>query len=802
MDITKPAAYPTPKLPRWLFLSAVVMSGAALVAWWRRNSFRHEPVAIALPPVPEQTDLPPIVPATPRRPQLIPLIRTGARWLLFGLIATFLAWLLVNSTGPNLAMALVIVAAIISNRPRILAAASIGMMIESAYSFQSASKLAQLDVPTVRMLLAGVTLWMSMNLEWKVTRIPALPAPVEGMFPRMRFSQAHVGIVLLGVVALAELIRINAAPHFNGQHILDPIDTQVGLLVASITLIVAGVGNVRLPRRLPAIHWPTVLLVTGIVALALVVRFWELGERNRFFIDELFFADNVHMLRHSRMVSLLAPYDVVAAEPLLYPYWQSLTVGLFGRNFVGLRAASAIIGSITIGGVYLLGRSLFDRKTAILAALLLATFPPHIHFSRIGLSEIAMTLFGTLALAFLARGVISKRSFDFALGGAMLGMTHYFHEGGKYLYTPLAVIWLLAVWVLYRPRLSRRHLAIAGLTCLLAALPIYTTLLAAQKPLAARMAVNDAGLAGDYWRQLLQGGDLWRHVVEHVLPPFLIYIQQWDGTLFYGGHTPLVLVFLVPALLLGAFYVLRRWNAPGPLLLILWVLATALGNSLLVESNNAARFVVVFPGIMLLVAIGIRYTLLLLWPDEASPRLPPTLRRLNDRVRQVSPLIQPFTLLLVIMGISFSIQQVDYYFNQHLDAFNEQTRESWGRRDAEDAVLRSVNFPPGTQIHIIWQSREPNIQVTRGMLNFMADGLEVNAIESKYLSPAYLNTLDRRVDHAFYVAHDNTRAVSLLRDIFTLLPPEMSPYGLPPNQQFILYYAPADAQVNRSGAAP
>jgi hypothetical protein len=230
-------------------------------------------------------------------------------------------------------------------------------------------------------------------------------------------------------------------------------------------------------------------------------------------------------------------------------------------------------------------------------------------------------------------------------------------------------------------------------------------------------------------------------------------------------------------------------------LLILWVLATALGNSLLVESSNAARFVVVFPGIMLLAAVGIRYTLLLIWPDEPNLSVPPALRRLRDSFRQRFPSLQPMAVLLVAVGVSFSIQQVDYYFNQHLAVYNEQTRESWGYRDAEDAVLRSVNFPPGTQIHLVWQKDEPNLDVARGVLNFMADDVELDAVETRYFTPSYLAGLDRRVDHAFYVAHDNTRAVLLLRDAFTLLPPEMSPYDLAADEQYILYYAPADAQA-------
>jgi hypothetical protein len=793
MDITRLAACSTPKFLRGLFLSVFVMSSAAIVAWSRRTISRSGSAA-NWPSEPSELNYSsiqqPAAQPTRRSPWMM-----GAHWLLFGVIVILLAWLLVNVPRPRLAMSFVIVAAIVINRPRILAAAAIGLMIECALIFQSTPEIGELAVPTIQLLLAGFTFWMSMHLEWKDTRIPALPTLGARAPASVRLSQAHIGIFFLGLIALGELIRINAVPHVETVSLPVSIDMQVALLVTAIILIVIGLGHIRLPRCVPTIHWPTVLLVMGMIGLALAVRFWQLGERNRFFIDELFFADNIGLLRTWRNVSLLAPFDGVAAEPLLFPYWQSLTVAVFGRTLFGLRAASAIIGALTIGGMYVLGRILFDRKTALLAALLLATFPPHIHFSRIGLSEIAMTWFGTLALAFLARGVIHQRQFDFAVGGVMLGMTHYFHEGGKYLYTPLAAIWLLGVWALNWPRLSLKQLGLAGLACLLVALPIYTTLLATQKPLAARMVANEAGLSGEYWQQLFQSGNLWQHVFDHVLPPFLIYIQRWDLSLFYGGETPLVLGFLTPGLLLGAFYVLRRWNSPGPLLLILWVLATSLGNSLLVESAGAPRFVVVFPGLMLLAAVGIRYSLPLIWPDELNGSVPAALRRVYDRVRNFSPYIQPRNLALAALGIGFSILQVDYYFNEHLVIYNEQMRESWGYRDAQDAILRSLHFPPGTQIHIITRTDPPNLEFMRGVLRFMVDGLELNILRTEDFTPAYLAELNRQVDHAFYVGPYNAAAITLMREHFTLHPPQLSPYDLPPDDQFILYYAPGSTNV-------
>jgi|FLYN01.1.fsa_nt_gi 4-amino-4-deoxy-L-arabinose transferase-like glycosyltransferase len=777
MDGVQPTAG---RLLRWLPL--VVIGGVLLFIYRRAVS---QPV-VAPMPLPPQPTLS-AVPAPPAQPTALMRL---ARWPLFILAALALAWVMVSIPRPYSAIALVVVIAIALNKSRVLAVGAVGLMIDSALTYRSVVHFWELQAPVLLMLLGAVALWATMQLDWRAARIPALPLPALPVSLSARWSELHVGLFLLGVIGLAELIWVNTFPLSTSQRIADSVDTQHLLLVTSISLIVAGLGRASLPRRLPAINWGIVLPVLAITLLGLAVRFWQLHYTTRFFIDEWFFANNIRYLWSWRYIPLTAPFDGVAAEPFLFQYWQSITVELFGRNFVGLRGASAIIGTLTIPAVYLLGRTLFDRKTALLGALLLATFPPHLHFSRIGLSEIAMAFFGAASFAFLARGVIANRRFDYALGGALLGMTHYFHEGGKYLFTPVAALWLAGVWLICRPSISLRNALYAALACALVALPIYTSLLAGQKSLAARMVDNGAGLNGAYWQQLFDSGDFREHLIQHVAPPFLIYVQRPDNTLFYAGGTPLMLAFVAPAFMLGLFYALRRWYRPGPMLLLLWVVATSLGNTLLVDSSNAARFVVAFPALMLLAAAGIRYTLPLIWPEQQEGE-----QKLEERAPLYARLLTvPNVQFLVMLALAVGIAaaQVDYYFNQHIPAYNQQFRNNWRHRDAQDAVLRSLDFPPGTQIHIISRGEIPNLNDTRHVLDFMASGLELNTLSAQDRTlPDYIASLDRSVDHAFYVDPSSTQVIELLRRHFELLPAQASPYDISPDHQYILYYAPA-----------
>ena len=172
-------------------------------------------------------------------------------------------------------------------------------------------------------------------------------------------------------------------------------------------------------------------------------------------MDELNFVSGMtNFWKPNHPIGLLTPMDNISPFTWLFPYWQSIFVGIFGRNMAAIRAVSAVIGGLTVPALYLLAQTLFNRRVGLLAAFLLATFPPHIHYSRIALLSITDPLMGTLALAFLARGLKRGTRLDFALAGVFLGLTQYFFEGGRLLFPALALAWVIG-WRLFGRRMSR-----------------------------------------------------------------------------------------------------------------------------------------------------------------------------------------------------------------------------------------------------------------------------------------------------------------------------------------------------------
>jgi hypothetical protein len=599
----------------------------------------------------------------------------------------------------------------------------------------------------------------------------ALPLP--GAFATAQtpaaLSRAHIGLAGAGVALLAltaeasgRLLRIPLLVNLS-------TDAQFLLLILGGALLALGLGGARWPQRIPHPDRRALLLLALITGLGVFLRFWQLQDGLRLFIDELNFAAVVLGVLNKPNTPLLEPMSSIAAFPYIYAYWQAHTVELFGRNLIGLRAASAIVGALTIPALYLLGRTLLDRPTALIGALLLATFPPHLHFSRLGLNNIADPLFGTLALAFAARGLVHGRRLDYAAGGVFLGLTHYFYEGGRLLYTPLAALWLVGLVWLWRGRW--RDLIPLGAAALIVALPIYYTLLVIERPLAARMIENQTALPGVYWQDVVTDtSSLITHLELRVIHPLRLYLQAAEGSLFYAGQNAFLLPALVPLFFLGLGALLARLRRPGPLLLLLWLLAATLGNSLLVAADHAPRYVVVFPALILLVAWGLRATWGLLWPSGRLPRLSAA--------------------LLAALALTLALFQAHYYFTEHLPAYNQQYRRSWPHRDGQDAVFRSLHFPQGTAVHII-SAIPPDPNYTNGVLRFMRDDLRFESIRPSQVDRAYIARLEPGIDHAFFIEPGFDGLVKFLGVYFYLLPPQNSPYAdLPAYQQFPLYYAP------------
>ena len=570
---------------------------------------------------------------------------------------------------------------------------------------------------------------------------------------------------LLGAgIGLFFLTHINAAPGLFRTGVTAHV--QFALLCGSIILLGWGLTGWR-------IHWPRFerregMMVLTITVLALGIRIWALGDVVSIPLsDEYTFAQRAVNIQEDNRYPLLHPFDVGYAFPWLYPYLISGSLSIFGSTVANLRLPSAIFGALTIPALYLLGKHLFDRRIGLLAALLLATFPPHIHLSRIALNNIADPFFGVLALGFIARGLKSKRRADFALGGLALGMTHYFYEGGRLVFVLLTLLWLLTHTIPKR-RFEPHQLAAGAMGTLALALPLYLTLAAIGYSPTPRLDMVAPGpdRFAAIAKTTVPRNILSESYLERIGEVLLFFVHTPDNSPeFYGGQHPMILTPVVPVFLLGLSYALANGRNPSVRLLLLWFIGMVLGLGLIRIGAWTARYVPAFPLIALLMALAIYFVLASLAPE-----------------RWRTPLA--FALASVI-----GIGQVTYYFGPHMEFYNRQARP-W--RDYADAYLRATAYPPNSDIIFVTNDvvHMPYIVELKRLLKIDLPVTHYLFLEFSY---AIVKELPRDVNHIFFVDREDQATPSLIRFEFDLEGPYFSPYNVPEDKQFALYFAPASS---------
>ena len=169
---------------------------------------------------------------------------------------------------------------------------------------------------------------------------------------------------------------------------------------------------------------------------------------------------------------------------------QALSLKIFGpptdsgRDYPiwVLRIVSAIIGVLTVLGLYLLTQRLFNWQIAAISSYLMAIGFWHVLFSRIGFRAIMAPMLLVWGLYFLWRGLSSGRLWNFAISAVFWGLGFYTYIAFRAI--PLAlIITLLAYWHSLKKDYSHkkyehvrnrllRGLALFAVIAILVALPI------------------------------------------------------------------------------------------------------------------------------------------------------------------------------------------------------------------------------------------------------------------------------------------------------------------------------------------
>jgi hypothetical protein len=205
-------------------------------------------------------------------------------------------------------------------------------------------------------------------------------------------------------------------------------------------------GRFRSGLRL---SWPT-LAVLGLILVGFFFRFWHLNR-----MPSEMTSDHIE--------KLLDVHDLVTGQrPIFFVrntgrepwqfYWTLLFIRLFDleTKYFALKLGTAAIGLLTLPGLYLLGRELFNRRVGVWALLFGAVASWPVILSRIGLRFPLAPAATVWSLLYLLRGLRDGRRNDFLLLGLWLGVGLYGYTAFRIM--PLAVLLCWGVALAVRPR--------------------------------------------------------------------------------------------------------------------------------------------------------------------------------------------------------------------------------------------------------------------------------------------------------------------------------------------------------------
>jgi 4-amino-4-deoxy-L-arabinose transferase-like glycosyltransferase len=347
--------------------------------------------------------------------------------------------------------------------------------------------------------------------------------------------------------------------------------------------------------------WGGLLVVLALAATVRIVGLRDLPPG--LFCDEAGNGYNAYLLAttaHDENREFLPLYIWsfgVSYKNPVFIYAATVPIALFGLTEFSVRLTAAAFGVLAVFAIALLGRRMFGGAGGLIAALLLAVVPWHVHFSRIAFELIAYPAIFLAAFAALAAG-IRERPRLVLLAGPLFALSLYTYAPAK-LFVPL---FLVGAAVVYRRRLwaARRFVLAGALLAAVVATPVVvfdfahrdrssqyfsrtTTLSASQS-----VAENAARVWDQYARFfstsfLFQRGD---PIFRHAVPGF--------GELYWC---------FLPLLALGVLWCLWPRHPEGKL--VLWWLALyPIAPALMNEAPSASRGIIGVAAFCLLAAAG------------------------------------------------------------------------------------------------------------------------------------------------------------------------------------------------------
>lgn len=477
------------------------------------------------------------------------------------------------------------------------------------------------------------------------------------------------------------------------------------------TLLEQGGYESRSPTVIPSkiARWEVVALL-ALTLIALVVRVVLLeGIPQNFGGDE---GEMGLMARHVLQGEMRDPFVTGwLSHPMLWFFVQAAALRVFGDTVFGLRFLSVVIGTATIPALYSFVRLFYGRVVGFAAAMLLTFYHFHIHFSRLGVNNIADPLMALGAFAVFFSGCRTRSFFHFAVAGVLLGLAQHLYMGSRL--SPL----LLVVVLVHQVFLARReivrlrwHLAVLVVGFLVAFGPLLRFFLLHPSDFSARMAMVGIFQTSWFQQQLAEGKSPLLILADQARMAFGAFTYQPDRSAWYDPHIPMLDSVSSILFVLGLVITIMRWRRPDAILLLAWLVGVAVfGGMLLINSPESPRYVTAVPVLCVLIAVA--------------------LEQLGRIVQWAVPLKPRYGVVLggvVVLGLA--LWNLNFYFREYTP------RRTYGWLNTEVATelgkyLRDQ--PDAVQVYFFGP---PRIFIANGSIRFLAPNVPGSNVEQPIVS--------------------------------------------------------------------
>jgi 4-amino-4-deoxy-L-arabinose transferase-like glycosyltransferase len=295
------------------------------------------------------------------------------------------------------------------------------------------------------------------------------------------------------------------------------------------------------------------------------------------------------MLERGDLITPTLNYVKYFEKPPLLYWINAASIKIFGLNEFAVRLPSALCGLFTVLATYLIARRLYDRRTALLSAAILATSAGFVLQSRIILTDMMLTFWLTAALGtFLVASHRYERQRD-------SGIAWYFF----YLFCALAVLTKGLIGIVFPAGIIFIFLLLSGRWELLARMRCGTGLLLfliVAAPWFVAVSLKNPDFAWFFF--IHEHFERFTSTVHGRYKPFWFFVPVLAATMLPWS-------FYIPAALAKAWREQGREAGRSGLYLLIWVVVIFLFFSKS-DSKLTPYILPVFPPLVILIAHRIK----------------------------------------------------------------------------------------------------------------------------------------------------------------------------------------------------